>query len=40
MFGLLLDKGGVRTKDNEITVAPARAAYIPDKKMEKILQDI
>lgn len=42
-FGLQLDKGGARTKDSEITVAPVTAAYIPDKRWRrscKIFKDV
>lgn len=43
VFGLLLDKGGARTKDNKITVAPVGAACIPDKRWRrscKIFKDV
>lgn len=43
VFGLLLDKGGARTIDNEITVAPVTAAYIPYKRRRrscKIFKDV
>lgn len=43
VFGLLLDKRGAMTNDNEITVAPLTSAYTPEKGRRrscKIFKDV